>query len=266
MPLSKITNNGYGLSFASPVENSKDLLLWNIDESLKIQNEYSDALHDVDLLQDIFFPEENFFYKIQCFDSSGPGRKLICSERGVGEINKRYRKFYLKRELTTHYEDPDGERKSRGYLVDFPKDAFIICFSYIPEKFIDLLIYPNSVICSINGRSPTPVELEERTLLGRLDDRIQSIDATELRTILTDENIIDAVETTNKSLSIQSKVVDLVSDNARVSAPIVQARPVYNNSKRPARAQRGSIIYNDQTNCFEGYDGTAWRQLKWGDE
>lgn len=265
MPLSKITNNGYGLSFASPVENSKDLLLWNIDESLKIQNEYSDAIHDVDLLQNIFFPEENFFYKIQCFDSSGPGRKLICSERGVGEINKRYRKFYLKRELTTHYEDSDGERKSRGYLVDFPKDSFIICFSYIPEKFIDLLIYPNSVLCNNEYRGPVGVDLPPSSVLGRLGESIQSLDSNELKTLLPNETIVDAVEQSTDNLTFLCQSLNLAATGARLSAPLIRVSPVYNNANRPT-PQRGNIIYNDQTNCFEGYDGTAWRQLKWGDE
>ena len=257
MPQSRMTNNGYGLSIASPVENSKDLILWNIEQSLKIENEYTSVLQEVKMLQDLFLPEQNFFYKIQCFDSPKPGRKLIRSERGVGEIYKRYRKFYLKREYSTHLEDAQGERKSGGYLVDFPQDGFIVCYSYIPESFLDLLVYPNSVVCSINQHSPTPVELEERTLLGRLDDRIQSIDSNELRAILTDENIIDAVSS--------SPVLNLNSPQARLSTAAIQIRPVYSNSNHP-NPLRGTIVYNAESNRFEGFDGANWRPLKWGDE
>lgn len=252
-----MTNNGYGLSVASPLENSKDLLLWNLEQSLKLENEYTSILHEVKLLQDTYLPEQNFFYKIQCFDSEKPGRKLICGERGVGEIYKRYRKHYLKREHSTHFEDAQGERKSGGYIANFPQNCFIVCYSYIPQHFLDLLVYPNSVICSINANEPTPVELEERTLLGRINDQIQSIDAAELRQIFGDENIVDAVAC--------SPVLNLNSPQARLSTTAIQFRPVYNNSYRP-NPLRGTIAYNAETNCFEGYDGAAWRPLKWGDE
>lgn len=263
MPVNNIVNNGYAISFASPVDDSNDLLLWDKEDSLKVKNEYASIFEAVRLLQEAFLPEQNFFYKIECFDSLNPGRKLIYGERGVGEVSKKYRKFYLKREYTTHLEDEYGERKSSGCKVNFPKDSFIICTSYIPKHFLDLLIYPNSVIVSIDPGQPTPVELEEQTLLGRLDGRIQSIDSIELRTILGDKNIIDAVESTNKPFSLQSKVVDLVETDSRITAGILNARP---RSNKPARPQRGSIVYNDQINRFEGYDGTAWRPLKWGDE
>lgn len=263
MPESKVVSNGYAISFASSVEDSSDLLLWDKEDSLKVKNEYGNIFEAVRLLQEAFIQDQNFFYKIQCFDSINPGRKLIYGERGVGEVVKRYRKYYLKREYTTHFEDEYGERKSNGYKLEFPKDSFILCTSYIPKHFLDLLIYPNSVIVSIDPGQPTPVELEEKTLLGRLDGRIQSIDSGELRTILDDKNIIDAVESTTKPFSLQSKVVDLVETDSRITAGILNARP---RSNKPARPQRGSIVYNDQTNRFEGYDGTAWRPLKWGDE
>ena len=38
-----------------------------------------------------------------------------------------------------------------------------------------------------------------------------------------------------------------------------------NEEKWPSNPTKGSIRYNNQDNCFEGYDGQKWRALMWGE-
>ena len=35
--------------------------------------------------------------------------------------------------------------------------------------------------------------------------------------------------------------------------------------KKPGRPKKGTIIFNEVSKKFEGYDGTEWRTIKWED-
>lgn len=261
MPESRMTNNGLSFSFAETIKDSKDLLLLNTENSKnkKFRNYYVSVISDDYLLQNNIPQNQNFFYKIECFEKNN----LKFAEIGVGEIVKKKSNYFLKREFSLYFDDSTGYDKTSGGLFYFPDNLEIICKTTIPEKYIDLFAYPFSVMCCTNPRIPNPVELEERTLLGRLENQIQSIDSSELRSILGDQNIVDAIESTNKPLSLQSKVVDLVNQDSSITAGSIVARP---RNKQSVQKRRGKIIYDDETNCFYGYDGEKWRPLKWGDE
>jgi hypothetical protein len=41
---------------------------------------------------------------------------------------------------------------------------------------------------------------------------------------------------------------------------------ILTSGKCPSKPVKGSIRYNDEAACFEGYDGDRWRSLLWGDE
>lgn len=259
MPESALTNKGYGVSFATPVENSKDLLLLSLDESLVIDTDFS--LREDTLLQNVFSQNESFFYKIECFDKSNPPKTLLFAERGIGEILLIGGKYYLHRDTVTHFEDAQGER-STSSQISFLNNTFIVCYTYTSENIFDLLFYPNSLVCSSSGNTAIPVQLQNNTLLGRLNDSIQSLDIDELRQIFTDAIIRGIIESSTGNYTFLCQTLNLANSNSRLSSAALQARPVYNTSNRPA-PQRGSIIYNEQTNRFEGYDGTAWRPFAW---
>lgn len=202
---------------------------------------------------------QNFFYYITQFDGTD-----TVSERGIGEIYTRGENHYLKRERAISYKHGSHESLSRpGSFFYFATDALVNVTTYIPSSYVDSMFSPFSVLCSIEENTPSPVELQDQTLLGRLDGRIQSIDKNELREILTDPLIVTALADTATPLNVKTGSLNLYTTNSTVSAHVLQVKPAYTESVKPKHPQRGSLIFNDEANCFEGYDGKRWRALIW---
>jgi len=268
MPVKKITNSSNnGIAFAEPLDKSDDLRLLGIDVIKKSKSEFRSFINDELLLQNVIPTKQNFYYIINEFDSESTNRKLIYKEYGVGEINKRGRGIYLIREYIKYIGDEDGIWNSRSEKMHlFSKDNFITVQSYIPTDYREIFAYPFSVLCSIQRNTPTPVELEENTLLGRLDNTIQSIDKHELRQILTDGEILDAINNSDNPLLLKSKFIELLNNNSKFFTPSLSLKAIYTNTKKPPKPARGTIIFNDEAGCFEGFDGASWRKLKWGEE
>ena len=166
--------------------------------------------------------ERNFFYHIKLTENE---RTYSYEEFGVGKFYAQGLKqdsIFFRREYVFIYDD--GISKGRPHLgnpPDLPDDdgKFVILNS-TPSNIRELLVSENSVICSTDKFTATPVELQDNTLLGRLDNIIQSIDQNELWSMLLKDN------------------------------------------DRPAR---GSIRFNEEDDCFEGYDGEQWRAFMWGE-
>jgi len=64
------------------------------------------------------------------------------------------------------------------------KDYKYIWCHHIPESLPDLFFSEDSVLCSTDPHEPVSVRLQNNTLLGKLEDHIQSIDRSELWSIL----------------------------------------------------------------------------------
>lgn len=138
------------------------------------------------LLQSIYL-NKLFFYFLQQFKIS----ESICideciqHEKGVGYLEKSNNEIFLRR--VTSFEYYDGQVKkipdNNTFSTFYEKD-YIVLSSCVPENYVDSYILPHSILCSIEPNIPGPVHLEESTLLGRLDGRIQSIDRGELREIM----------------------------------------------------------------------------------
>lgn len=255
----------FAVAYAEPTE-TLDLLLLDLNEFKKHKNEYTNIINEDFLLQKCIPVNQNFFYIAEQCDCSSHLRTVTFYEKGVGELYKKGRKFYLKRERATYFNDSGtGEYPAPpSAFHNFEKDAHIIIKSIIPDQYLDLFAYPYSVLCSIEPYTPTPVELEESSVIGRLNDQVQSIDKDELRQILTDQNIVGAVQDNQDNLLLNSKVVDLVNRESRISTPVIHIKSVHNNSIKPVNPNRGSIIFNDETGNFEGFNGNDWVPLQWG--
>lgn len=231
-----------------------NLVKQNDDLSLQVINGEIDSNY---LLQKNIEVDKIFFYKIEQLKNCGEFKNNDClkSETGIGKLTETNGAYKLVR-IIHLYQNSLRTQKDTGFL-NFKQQSYIKVTATVPENFKDCLIEDFTVIACNKRFVPTPVQLQEKTLLGRLNDQVQSIDSSELRSILGDSNIVDAVESTNKSLSLQSKVVDLVSPESRVTSASFRARP----RKRPPNPQRGDVIFNSDSNCFEGYDGTSWVQF-----
>ena len=265
-------NSGFGASFALPVENSTDILLLNqLSPSIEITTVGSNYSYEVlvgsGLIPDLYNSNKKFFYKLDANQSYSYDAKTLYYEIGIGKIIQASGNSYLQREKSIYFYDSNYELelKTQGSIFSFPQDSFLFFRTYTPNNFLDYYNYSDALVFSTGSGLPTILEVEKNSLIGRLQESIQTIDANELREILTDQNIIEAIEQYNQSFSLLCQSFNLVATGARLSAPSIRISPVYNNTNRPT-PQRGSIIYNDQTNRFEGYDGTSWRAIKWADE
>ena len=120
----------------------------------------------------------------------------------------------------------------------FSNDDYVLVFSQAPESYLDALMVEHSVLCSIEPHTPSPVHLENNTLLGRLDGRIQSVDTDELRHLLGLDQGITSIGT-----------------------PVLQLLPTTVEGPK-----RGTLYYSLESNSLKFFDGERLRTLKFEDE
>ena len=200
--------------------------------------------------------ETNFFYNILKFIDG----RLEFGEKGIGELQKSDGRTILVREYVftqyTHEMKQDFRIRS-GAVEPLPYDGWYNLTTHTPPHYSQLLVSEHSVPCSIDRFTPSTVPLEEGTLLGRLDGRIQSIDADELRFILGD-NIKGALEESEGNLHLRVKEIDLKARNSIIMTNQIQLKP---QKQRPRRFSVGSLYYNEKKKTFEFHDGEKWRTL-----
>ena len=186
-------------------------------------------------------------------------------ERGVGTIIKKSQSFFLHRDFPVVW----GDNKTAMYPIrdiekptSFNGPGYIRVSSVIPPTYMEALASPHAVIASTSAFVPTPVEIEENSLLGRIGDVIQSVDMDELREMISiGKDAIAALESAQKQLKLKARRVDLTRKDAVLSAPILRAAPKYTTTTRP-KAQQGSIIFNTDTKYLEFFDGQYWMSLR----
>ena len=71
-------------------------------------------------------------------------------------------------------------------------------------NYIELYYKEHSVICSTEPLTPSPVEISENSLLGRLDGEIKSIDSKDLSFILTPDYVVNSLKDNNDPLILKS--------------------------------------------------------------
>ena len=228
----------------------------------------SGELDDV-LIKDNMKSRRRFYYRLESYPPS-KGKRIPDTdfvETGVGFIRKVNKKVLFTRE-TPLFSGEDSNHLTPHDPNSLPtpirSPQSVVIFSTKPKSYDLALSSPHCVITSTEAFSPTPVELEENSLLGRKDDRVQSIDKDELREILTDEHICDAVNKNSKQMALSSRRVNLTKENSVLSAPILRPFPFYRDENRP-KAQKGAIIFNESSNCLEYFTGDKWRALVWKD-
>ena len=206
----------------------------------------------------------NFYYTIEQFDGCHSQRKMLAFERGIGILEGKkhrvLRRLFLFENHTEHKTD-DGVN-SEGFL-QFEDNAFIVIGTYLPDNYIDMYLLPFSVVCATESFRPEPVQIEPSSLLGRTDGDVQSINQEELGLILGHKHLIGSLAQTTAPILVGSSYFELVGKSSILSSDHLILKP---SPRRPRNRETGSIIFNNKTKCFEGFDGTKWRPLKWGDE
>jgi len=199
---------------------------------------------------------QTFFYMISSYDDGN----IVQSEYGIGKIySYGGDRTAFKRENAFRTTDSRGtfyNTNGKPVQLNLKTDYFVLR-TYIPDNYIEALVTPNSVLCSVERFDPTPVELEDSTVLGRLNNKIQSIDGAELRTILTDDRIVSAVKESEKPLVLASSRIELKGENSRVTCNNLQLQP----GPRPSHPTIGFLHYNDGLDCLEVFTSQGWRSV-----
>jgi len=250
-----------GLSLGVLVKDSTNLKL-DSPALLKNFNDLRGEYFTTGIEQEVGF-DQNFFYEIQQYKAN----RLVQCERGVGYLlkqrtkNKQPSPIYLVRNTPLSYWD--GYQMTPlipGRRVTFSElDTHITISTYLPPSYNEALQGAYSVLCSSSPQTPTPVELPEKTLLGRLDGRIQSIDSGELLEILTAKDIIGAISKHEGAIELRTKLLSLVNKSG-LSISSIKLKP-FNNSNRPEPSE-ATIIYNSDSKCLELGTGDKWLKIK----
>jgi len=127
-----------------------------------------------------FQPDELFFYELTEYksDKRQPDNELEI-ERGIGFIQIVDDVPHLNR--VTPLSSIDGPITRH---VQFTEDKKLFLQTYIPKDYRELFSTPNTVLATEVAGCPSPVELQDHTLLGRLNGTIQSIDQQELWSLI----------------------------------------------------------------------------------
>tara|TARA_Y100000593_G_scaffold93217_1_gene187274 strand:- start:19865 stop:20764 length:900 start_codon:yes stop_codon:yes gene_type:complete len=267
------------------LESKKDPFLTTLKES---RVDYSDIVEIVGLNKSFYVCLTNIDDSIPAQGGGGtPVGREICVARMV----KNRRKIYLHRETPLYhcnYDDNGVETmhrvaKEKQSFYRFSKNGYLFAFCYVPTSINEALAVDNAVVCSIEPFTPSPVVLDEATLLGRLNDTIQPIDAKELKQILNGDTdsflkltkkelehvfndlgtrVLNVIRDSKRAIATYSQKIDMLNRDSSVASPIFQAKPEYSSSDRPKKPRQGMIIFNKETKSFEGYDGQSWKTLK----
>ena len=208
-------------------------------------------------------PDTLFFYTIEHIKIKDGSKMIFAEEKGIGKIKIKRKRYFLERE-TFHYQMGFRDLTSQDGLLYFDDETYLVVGTYVPSSHNEVYAIPHSVAYTGDEPfSPHILQLDNECVLGRLDDEIQSIDKNELKQILGYEDPLETLLTYNGPLILNTKFLELIGKKSMILSDQVALKP---QKIRPREKQAGSIIFNEKKNRFEGFDGTKWRPLQWGDE
>lgn len=116
-----------------------------------------------------------FYYKI----SHRKNLEYVSCEVGLGHLEKKEGKIYLKRIETLFAVEDDKIVPTFGYAHTFHchchDDGMLIVSTYNPTDLLQLLVDKHCIISSIDKCVASPVYVDKNSVVGRIEDNIQSI-------------------------------------------------------------------------------------------
>ena len=235
------------------VENSPNICLLGTELACsyfpELQRQNNSPCSNNNSFERVFGFDCKFYYKIDKFCSG----KIIDTEIGVGYLIKENDLVLLKRDRGLLYKHEDGPICSIIKPVHafscFKDDEFLVIQSYQPYSIPELLIDPFSVVVSSEENPTNTVQISQNSLLGRLEKEVESISLSDIKDYV------------NKSLCEHTKQLILSCsqlDVKKLKTKILQLTP-----SKPAQAKQGSIIYNEEHDTIQYFDGSRWRTLLW---
>ncbi len=185
---------------------------------------------------------------------------LICEGRnqiqevGLGIFKIDDDKYYIERVRPFFYIDEDNAITTGddllSFFADLKSNEHILISSYIPQTIQEVLYYPNTVVSCHRPHVMQAVTLNKFSLLGRLDDDIDSLD---ISSIFTPQNVLSVVTKWTKMLKLMCSIFDV----KKLRTPQIDFKP----SKSPSTKKEGSVYYDQQDKVLKYYNGTEWVTL-----
>lgn len=185
---------------------------------------------------------------------------LVCEGRnhflevGLGVFKIEDNKCYIERQRCLYVIDHDNNLSGSTNLLQFtcdPKsDEKLIITSHAPLNSREALCHANSVLHSKDtAHTLSCTTIDKNSLLGRLDDDIESID---ISSIFTPNNVLKVVTQFTKMLKFMSSIVDV----KRLRTPQLEFKP----TKCPT-AKEGVCYFDKEDKVLKYYNGTEWVNL-----
>jgi len=185
---------------------------------------------------------------------------LVCEshnhfqEVGLGTFKTVDGKHYLVRDRPFYYIDHDNKVNKGQDLLQFfcdkSADEKLVVATYLPQTIQEVLCCPNSIVACDSPHIPLPVSIKENSLLGRLENGIQSID---IASIFTPNNVLSVISQFTRTLKLMCSILDV----NRLRASQLELKP----SKNPS-AKEGSLYYDKTQKVLKFHNGTEWMTLQ----
>lgn len=237
-----------------PTENSCDIFLSGTEQvceyfpELRYQKDSPCSSRNSFLV--VFGLTNKFYYRLEKYNN----HQSIDLEIGIGHLIQEAPNIILLRRLQPilykHGDEPIGPiiKPVNAFDCNDPND-YLLVQSYHGHSLPELLIDPHSLVVSSTDNPLNILNVEENSLVGRLEDNVTSL------------SIVDICNKATSLLFDYTKQIVLSCsqlDVKKLKTKILQLTP----SKSP-QAKRGSFIYNEEQDTLQYFDGSRWRTLLW---
>ena len=249
--MSKVKYCKNGIEGANVTKRGTRIILQGHDLLLQRKDPLFKQLEQPRVTSGVVGMNNHFLYKIEQVSSSN--YKVVKTEEGIGVIVQVDEGMELIRIRTNKHAKPANMYSNETYL------RVSTC---MPTNISDFETPGDTVLIFNQDESITSVPLEPNTFLGRfLEEDIRAVPVSDLLEIIPYADILDYIQQQEAQLKLNTRRLDLTNDNATVSAPILRVTPdTYSDTNRPT-PQQGMIIYNQDSQTLEYYDGEEWRSL-----
>lgn len=242
---------------AIQLPKTTSLKLCGIDKLNTINPDLAVLFDESNLFVNVFGLDTKLFYVAEKVSSEN---KFVLRERGIGYVSSTDDGYLFNRLTPISVQYSDGSiSPCNGSPVDLyvnPGEHVVISSSY-PASHIELLHDSHCVITSREPFVPSPVVIQDNSLLGRFKEDIVSIAFSDFASVAELQNaLIDSLSKYSKQINLSCSKLSLDNANAPISSSLFQLNPT---SSPPAK--RGTIMYDENDNNIKYYDGSSWRTL-----
>lgn len=193
-----------------------------------------------------FDSEDKFFYSLAHYR----GEESLYTEIGIGTI--------LSDNILNRNKIYFGISKRKGLLSNpaayYPDELkegdYLEVSNYRNTNILDFFIDPHLIVTSDSRSCPTPLYVDENSVLGRYEGEIQSISIPSLLAT----NIIDSLTSFTKSINLKAY---------KLYCKIINCSSiVLSKSKLRSKPPKGTIIWDADDELIKFYNGKVWRVIQ----